>query len=343
VKQNNFPFPCLLADVGGTNARFASIEKHDAPVSATLRLETGTSDDFSETVEKAIFQGQFPRPRSFLLAAAGAVEGRRLTLSNAATLRGLLIVDGPELCRRLQLEQGILLNDFEALSLALPFIPEDGLLAIGGGVAVPKTPQIVIGAGTGLGVGALLKHEARFIPLASEGGHTAVGPESGADFALWPHLGAGRISGDDVLSGRGLTRLYRALAQNAGVAMQDETPAAISLRALEGSESLAVQTVDLFLAYLGRFAGDMALTFGARNGVFIAGGIAPRFASRILQSPFRKAFEAKDMHQTIMQSIPTWLITAADPTMIGLAELARYPAKFSLDFADRNWSSNTSL
>jgi glucokinase len=291
-----FPYPCLLADVGGTNARFALAEKPEAPLSATVRLPTGGYLDFADTVQAAIHAGSFPKPRSFLLAAAGAIAGKHLTLSNATTKHGLLIVDGPMLRHKLQLEQGILLNDFEALSLSLPFIPRKGLMAMGGESAQDETPQIVIGAGTGLGVGALLNQNGHYIPLASEGGHTAMGPESDEDVALWPLLTSRRLSGDDLLSGRGLTRLYRALGMLSGRALMDDAPAAISARALASNEPLAIQTIDRFLEFLGRFAGDMAITFGARSGVFIGGGIAPRLSSRIAQSPFRKAFEAKDMH-----------------------------------------------
>jgi glucokinase len=335
--KNGFPYPCLLADVGGTNARFAYLETPDAPVSTTVRLPTNEHRDFTDTVRAALKRGAFPKPRSFLLAAAGAIEGKGLTLSNATIMGGPLKVDGPTLRDELQLEQGILLNDFEALSLSLPFIPKTGLMAVGGKTVKDETPQIVVGAGTGLGVGALLNHNGRYIPLASEGGHTAMGPESADDIALWPLLGSGRISGDDLLSGRGLTRLYRALGQLLGVDLLDDAPSAISARALSGTEPLAEKTVDRFLLLLGRFAGDMAITFGARSGVFIGGGIAPRLASIIPASLFREAFEAKEMHHAIMTTIPAWLIIAPDPALIGLAQLALTPEKFSLDYKGRFW------
>jgi glucokinase len=336
--KRDFPYPCLLADVGGTNARFTLVEKPDALVSQSIRLPTGAHEDFAQTVKQAIEKGDFARPRSFLLAAAGAIDGRRLTFSNASTMSGLLTVDGPSLMRKLGLDQGILLNDFEALSLSLPFIPQAGLLPLGGEASAVSSPQIVVGAGTGLGVGALLRHDGSYLPLASEGGHTAMGPETLEDFALWPFLGKGRISGDELLSGRGITRLYHALGQSSGARLLDDAPAQISARALDASEPLAVQTIQRFLELLGRFAGDMAITFGSKNGVFIGGGIAPRFASIIAESPFRAAFEAKDVYRDFMAEIPVWLITAADPALIGLTELARSPQQFALDYQARCWA-----
>jgi glucokinase len=337
----DFPYPCLLADVGGTNARFVFVDKPNAPLSQSIRLPTGGHGDFAITVRQALEKGGFAKPRSFLLAAAGAIDGRRLTFSNASTMGGLLTVDGPMLKQKLGLEQGILLNDFEALSLSLPFIPQTGLMPLGGKASVVSSPlaspQIVVGAGTGLGVGALLRHEECYIPMASEGGHTAMGPETVEDFALWPFLGKGRISGDELLSGRGITRLYKALAQSSGARLLDDAPAQISARALDASEPLAVQTIQRFLEFLGRFAGDMAITFGSSNGVFIGGGIAPRLASIIAASPFRAAFEAKDVYRDFMAQIPVWLITASDPALIGLAELARSPQSIALDYEARCW------
>ncbi len=213
-----FPYPCLVADVGGTNARFASVESRVSPLSPAIHLQTGLHEEFAETVEVAIAAGGFARPRSLLLAAAGVVEGHSVALTNAITLKGLLCLDGRHLANRLGLEQGLLLNDFEALSLSLPFLPADGLQSLGGGQAITDAPRIVIGPGTGLGVGALVPQGERFFALASEGGHVGIGPVTPADFALWPFLGKNqsggdRLSGDDILSGRGLTRLYRGFGQ----------------------------------------------------------------------------------------------------------------------------------
>ena len=300
-----------------------------------------TSDHtyFADTAAVACKRLNTPKPRSFLLAAAGPVSGRTVAFSNASTLSGPLHIDGAKLADQLALDQGLLLNDFEALCLALPSLSEDSLISVGGGVSLSGAPMLVIGAGTGLGVGALVSIDGRFLPLPSEAGHAGFGPETEADFALWPHLGAGRHSAEDILSGRGLTRLYRAVARLHGIvpADTDDTPAAITQRATTETEAIAVETIERFVGLLGRFAGDMALVFAARAGVFIGGGIAPRFVRWMQSGIFRAAFEAKANFAPFVQPIPTTLITAPNAALQGLAAVAATPQGFMLDYAGRCW------
>ncbi len=334
----SFPFPCLLADVGGTNARFAMLEAPDKPLSPMVRLDTTGEDSFAVTVRRALAEGGLTAPRSFLLAVAGPVAGQSSVLSNAATASGALMIDGPTLADQLGLEQGLLLNDFEALCLALPFLRQGDLVQLGRGVAVPGGPMAVVGAGTGLGVGGLLRHGGAWLPVASEGGHVGIGPETPQECAAWPHLGGGMISAEDVLSGRGLVRLYRALA-GTSKADGDATPAAIGLRALNGTDSCAVNAVGLFFGLLARFAGDMALTFGAKGGLFIGGGIAPRFADSIWleQGSFARTARSRGRASDYLSDIPIHLITAPDAALQGMAAVATAPDQFALDFASRMW------
>ncbi len=334
-----FPYPCLLADVGGTNARFALIETPDAPMSPMLRLESGAEADFAVTVRRALETGGFPAPRSFLLAVAGPVHARRAALTNTVTSRGALVIDGAALAGQLGLDQGLLLNDFEALCLALPFLGTDELMRLGAGEAVPGGAMAVMGPGTGLGVGALLRHGAVWLPVASEGGHVGLGPESVEDMTLWPHLGDGLISGEDILSGRGLTRLYRGLADMRSAVVLDDAPAAITARALTRQDKLATETMELFFRLLARFAGDMALVFGATGGIFIGGGIAPRFKdwSLLISGAFAAAARDRGHASGYLANIPINLITAPDAALQGLAAVAANPDGFALDFDQRCW------
>jgi glucokinase len=334
-----FPYPCLLADVGGTNARFAMVETPGGPMSPMLRLESGGDADFAVTVRRALETGGFPAPRSFLLAVAGPVHDRRAVLTNAATSRGALVIDGLSLTGRLGLEQGLLLNDFEALCLALPFLEADGLMPLGAGDPASGGAMAVVGPGTGLGVGALLRHGAVWLPVASEGGHVGIGPESTEDVALWPHLGDGLISGEDLLSGRGLTRLYRAVASMRSSAVLDDEPAAITARALAGQDRLAIETMELFFRLLARFASDMALVFGATGGIFIGGGIAPRFRdwAWLASGAFAAAVRDRGRASGYLAHIPIQLITAPDAALQGLAAVAANPDGFALDFDQRCW------
>ncbi len=339
AKPVAFPFPCLLADVGGTNARFALLDASQRPLSPMVRLDTAGESSFAEKVRRALAEGGFPTPRSFLLAVAGPVVGRKAVLSNATTANGALMIDGPQLADQLGLEQGLLLNDFEALCLALPFLREGSLMQLGRGVGFPGGPMAVVGPGTGLGVGGLLRPGAAWLPVASEGGHVGIGPEMPAEHAVWPHLGDGVISAEDVLSGRGLVRLYQALAGVASMADGDVTPAAIAHRALKATDSQAVDAVSLFFGLLARFAGDMALTFGAKGGLFIGGGIAPRFAgsSWLGEAAFAGITRSRGRANGYLDDIPIHLITAPDAALQGLAAVASVPDQFALDYVSRVW------
>jgi glucokinase len=336
------PHPCLVADIGGTNARFALVVEPGAAPSPMVRLPTGAHGDFADTVHDAIRHGGFPAPRSLLAAVAGPVVDRTAELTNAATPDGALRIDGPGLAVRLALDQGLLFNDFEALSLATPFLGPDAVLRIGGGDAVAGGAVVVVGPGTGLGVGALLSVDGRLLAVASEGGHVGLGPETPMDHAVWPHLGAGRIAAEDLLSGRGLLRLHRALAARDGGEAALAAPAEVVEAALSGAHSGAREAARMFLGLLGRFAGDMALTFNASGGVFIGGGMTPRLRSLIGESDFRAMFEAKAQASRHVRRIPTTLILADDAALAGLAAVAAQPQRFLLDYGARAWRGGPS-
>jgi glucokinase len=333
----HLPHPCLVADVGGTNARFALAREPNTPLSPVVRLATGSHADFSETVRAAIHAGGFAQPRTLLVAAAGPVTGRSVTLTNAETAQGALMLDGPALAASLGLAQGMLLNDFEALSLALPFLAPDDLMAIGHGHREPGGTVLVVGPGTGLGVGALVQADGRLLPVASEGGHTGLGAETPEDHALWPLLGSGRVSAEELISGRGLLRLYQAICQLRTVAPEHRTPAAVAEAAVSGTDQQAKAAARTMLRLLGRFAGDMALAFGATGGVFIGGGVAPRLRPLIADSDFRLAFEAKEPQGNLMRGISTELVLSDAAALTGLQALASAPRGFMLDYRRRFW------
>jgi glucokinase len=333
----HLPYPCLVADVGGTNARFALTTAPDAPLSSVVRLPTGGHADFAETVHEAIQVGHFPQPRTLLVAAAGAVAGRTVTLTNADTGHGPLHLDGARLTTRLDLTQGMLLNDFEALSLALPFLRPDELMPLGGGRRQAGGTLLVVGPGTGLGVGALMQADGRLLPVASEGGHAGLGPETEEDHAFWPHLGLARVSAEDLISGRGLLRIHGALCRQRILPAQLDSAAAVVQAAVAGTDPTAVAAAMTMLRLLGRFAGDMALALGATGGVFIGGGVTPRLKALIEASGFRAAFEAKEPQETLMRGISTELVLSDAAALTGLAALAGNPRRFMLDYGRRFW------
>ncbi len=334
-----FPLPCLLADVGGTNARFSLLGTNGLLLSLMLRLETSGAADFTDTVRRAVADGGYPALRSFLLAVAGPVVGQRSVLSNAATTGGALRIDGPALASALGLDQGLLLNDFEALCLSLPFLKPDAMMTLGEGTSLPGAPMVAVGPGTGLGVGALLRHGSGWLPVASEGGHVGLGPEGVDEIALWPHLGEGMIAAEDVLSGRGLSRLYRGICAMVAGESRDATPAAITERALAGTDPQAADAVRTFFRLLARFSGDTALTFGAQGGLFIGGGIAPRFrhSAWLNDGSFAAGARNRGRASGYLAGVPIHLITAADAALQGLAAVAVNPDQFDLDLKSRLW------
>ncbi len=333
------PYPCLVADVGGTNARFAILTGPDAALSPMLRLDTGSEADFARTTLRAIEEGGFPRPRSLLLAVAGPPVGKRAELSNTAVAGGRLTVDGDALTASLGLEQGLLFNDFEALSLALPFLAPEDIVRLDDGpaIAVPPAPMVVVGPGTGLGVGGLVPVEGRWLPVSGEGGHVMLGPATPDELIYWPHLGDLALSAEDLLSGRGLSRLYRASAASLGVAAQEDSAPAVAERALAGTEPAAGEAVRRLFRLLARLAGDMALVLGARGGVFIGGGIAPRLRSLLDIPAFVETFRGGGRGVGFLLTIPLRMIIAPDAALIGLASVARRPELFALDYAARRW------
>ncbi len=331
------PFPCLVADVGGTNARFAVLTGPEAPLSPMLRLDTGGEPDFTRTALRAIGAAGFPRPRSMLLAVAGPPDGKRAQLSNAEVDGHRLTVDGDALAEALPLEQGLLLNDFEALSLSLPFLAPKDLVTLANGPAGPPAPMVVVGPGTGLGVGGLLPHEGRWLPVAGEGGHVLVGPATAEEALFWPHLGGPGLSAEDLLSGRGLSRLYRASVAALGADLRDDSPPAIAERALAGAEPAAADAVSRLFQLLARVAGDMALVLGARGGVFIGGGIVPRLRPLLDEAAFLATFRGDGRAIGYLMPIPLRIIMAPDAALVGLASVARHPDLFALDYAARRW------
>ncbi len=314
-------FPVLIADIGGTNVRLAVLPEAHSPLRDFPTVQTGAFPDFASAAEATVLDATAIMPRSLLIAAAGPITGPNVKLTNADWE-----IDPVAVCQRLNLDAVITFNDFEALALALPYLRDDQLQQVGDGEALPRAPRVVIGPGTGLGVAAMVYGDKCYTPLAGEGGHVSLAPETERDFAIWPHLDRlhGRISGETLLSGGGLARIYRAIARADG---KDPwcTEGAEVTQALAYNDAIAEEAIDLFLTYLGRMAGDLALITLAKGGVYIGGGIVPRLADRLEASGFRAAFEAKAPHEAIMKTIPTFLITEPKPAVVGHGEL-RDPA-----------------
>lgn len=333
-----FPFPVLVGDIGGTNARFARVDTAGSPARLVARLKTADYADAPDGLRAALDAAGSPRPRSVILCGAGPRQGRSLDLTNAHWR-----LDGPALASALRIDQGLIVNDFEAQALALPFLPPGAIRRIGPARPAGAGPIVALGPGTGLGVAALIGVEGRFMPLATEAGHCDIGPAGAAQAAFWPYLErvGGRISAESLLSGPGLERLHRARLISVGglsAAMVPAVSAAEIGAAAAAGDRQAIVTATTLWQLLARFAGDMALAYLATGGVFVMGGIAPRLAAALDDTAFRAAFEAKPPMEGLLRDIPTSLVLETDAALHGLAGLAARPEVYLLDYQERLWT-----
>ncbi len=239
-----------------------------------------------------------------------------MTLTNSGWRAG-----AADLAAALGLDRVVFVNDFAALSRALPGLGAADLHAIGGGEAVPDAPKVVVGPGTGLGVGALLRIDGRWLPVPSEGGHADFAAADQAERALADRIRAahGHVSVERMVSGPGLARLHAMLAADRGAAGPALAPAEIVAAALAGSDPAAVDAVTRFARFLCRFAGDAALYFAARGGVYLGGGIPPRILAFLDRPEMRRAFEEKGRLSGLLAAMPLAVITAPDAGLRGAA------------------------
>lgn len=327
-----FPYPVLIADIGGTNVRFAILSQPYAPLREFPTIRTSAFPDFAAAASATVLDATAIMPRSLLMALAGPPDPVSMKLTNADWQ-----LDPAALQDALNLDTIVTFNDFEALALSLPHLGEGDLRQIGGGTAVPREPRVAVGPGTGLGVAALLYADKRYTPLGGEGGHVSLGPETPRDYAIFPHIErpCGRVSAETILCGRGLMRVYNAILKADGREDAPATRGADVGERFASGDPVAIEALELFFTYLGRVAGDMALIFLAKGGVYIAGGICPRYAEALEASAFRAAFEAKAPHEGLLSQIPTYLITERKPAVRGLAALAQIPERFAFDLTKR--------
>lgn len=314
--------PWLVADIGGTNARFGWVAAAGAAVSQVRKLAVRDHAGPAEAAraylaELAGLEGQggqaAPAPRHAAFAVATAVAGDEIAFTNSPWAFSRHAVQAA-----LGLDSLLILNDFEALALSLPRLgpsqwrAHDGQPPGGGG------PMAVVGPGTGLGVGCVLPSgDGRWLALPGEGGHATLAPGDELESALLAVVRRqyAHVSAERLLSGTGLPLLHQALAQLHGTPAKVLTAAEIVIRADtqaaagDAADALCDQTLALFCALLGGFAGNVALTVGARGGLFIGGGVVPHFADRFFASAFRQRFEAKGRFQPYLAAIPTALIT----------------------------------
>jgi len=303
----------LLADVGGSKTRLA-LANSTGPPDRIVVIENDTVADLETAVAQYLdHTGEHPKAATF--AIAGPIQAEEIALTNRPWR-----FRRSEFARRFGFSQFRVVNDFEAVAWALPRLTAAETQPLGASTLRPAGVKIVLGPGTGLGVAALLQADGHAFVVASEGGHVSFGARSREEDDLFVRLRQqyGHISAETVLSGPGLLRLARTLHPERSYG----APEGIVTDARAG-DAAAHEIARVFVRLLGRFAGDVALTFKALGGVYITGGVASGLGPLLAAPEFRDAFEQHPPYENLLREIPTLLVTSREPGLIGCAALAQ--------------------
>lgn len=311
--------PRLLADVGGTNARFAWQAGAGALIEAQITLPCADHESIEAAIRSYLDRIDKPRPRSCAIAIANPVHGDQVRMTNHHWSFSISALQ-----HSLGLERLRVLNDFTALALALPGLAPEQRVQVGGGEAMLGMAIGLLGPGTGLGVSGLLPDgRGSWLPLQGEGGHVSLAAATPREQLVLDYLVGcyGHASAERAISGMGLVDIHRALCLADGEPPPAGWSAAdVSSGALSGQDGRCEEALSMLCAFLGSVAGNLALTLGAKGGVYIGGGIVPRLGDWFARSPFRERFEAKGRFQPYLAGIPVWVIHASQsPALAGAA------------------------
>jgi glucokinase len=300
----------LVADIGGTNARFGVEDYASSELGFTRRYSVEEYNSIADALQRFLKEvsmlGQWqPNPQAACLAVACPIERDSVQFTNSPWY-----IERPALSTQLGGAPVDLINDFAAVGYGVIDLKPRDWHQVGVGSPVQGKPIAILGPGTGLGVCTLVPIGAGYQVLEGEGGHVDFAPVDPQEIAVLEILTSrfGRVSAERLLSGAGIVNIYCALAQLAGKPVQYDNPAAITDAALQGVDSLSVKSLSMFCRVLGSVAGSFCLALGAKGGVYIAGGIVPRFIDFLEQSDFRHRFEAKGRFRSYMATIPVRVV-----------------------------------
>lgn len=314
--------PRLLADVGGTNARFG-LERGPGRTELIEVLPCANYPSLAAAMlaylaSPAVTGAGLPKVRHAAIAIANPVSGDFLRMTNHNWEFSI------EATRQeCGFDTFLVINDFTALARSLPLLPADEKHQVGSGAVQAGSAIGLIGPGTGLGVSGLIPSKDSWIALLSEGGHVSFSPVNATEMTIlqfaWNEFE--HVSAERLLSGAGLELIYRALAQRNGVHAEALTAADISRRAINGECQLCDEVVEVFCGMLGTIAGNLAVTLGAMGGIYIGGGIVPKLGDRFNRSCFRGRFEQKGRFVEYLSRVPTFVITAKYPAFLGVSAI----------------------
>lgn len=323
------PDTCLLiGDIGGTNARFALADPAAPAFSNVVTMQCDDFDSADLAIKRYLKSVKADSPGAICLAAAGPIVDRRVRFTNNHWQ-----IAADELAAEFSIDAVRLLNDFEAIAYSIPFLAKDDCMPIGLPEPQPLDAEHytvgVIGPGTGLGAVGLRKHGDLYLPIAGEASHGGFAPETKVQIDILEVLRErfDRVSSERLVSGSGLENLYWALTRIHGDKRTQPGAAQIFAAALDNSDEIAAEAVQMFFEILGQVSGDLALTLGAKDGIYIAGGIAKRYPELLKNSRFRSGFESKGRHRSLMERVPTQLILHDQPGLLGAAYCALQMSK----------------
>jgi glucokinase len=306
--------PRLIADIGGTNARFA-LESAPGVLDHIEVLACGDYPSLEIAIRSYLEGRGNPRIEHAAIGIANPITGDWVQMTNH---HWAFSIEATRLA--LGFSTLLVMNDFTALALSLPYLPAGELLQVGGGEALDGAPLALLGAGTGLGVSGLVPTaNGLATALAGEGGHASFAPFDERELEIWRYARSlhGHVSIERLLSGPGLKLIYEALSHISGETAEPLTASQISAQGLSGECVRCREAIDTFCAILGTAAADLALTLGARGGVYIGGGIVPKLGDYFARSPFRARFEDKGRFSAYLAAIPVYVIHSPWPALVG--------------------------
>jgi len=307
----------LVGDIGATNARFALVAP-DGEISKTRVLLCDDYPTIADAITAYLADASGTKPVAAVLAVAASPTGDEVSLTNHPWTFSIAA-----LRQAIGLERLKVVNDFHANAAAVPYLAPTERIQVGPGAPLADAPIGVIGPGTGLGVSALVPTPAGPKPIPGEGGHVTMSPADARESAVLEIM-RGRydhVSAERVLSGPGLVNLYNTLSELSHVKAAPLTAAQITDPKIGAGDASAHEATTMFCAMLGTIAGNLALTLGARGGVYIAGGIVPKLGDAFAQSQFRERFEAKGRFRDYLAAIPTYVIVRPFAALLGASKL----------------------
>ncbi len=321
MKQSSTRCPYVIADIGGTNSRFALVTKVDREKKRyTIENQLTFPSSDCLTLEEAFINYRNTlngvKIKNACLAVAGPVHGNRVKLTN---LEWEFSIGHTK--EELELSNLKIINDFAAYAYAIQYIDKSCLKLIKDGNEIKGSPIAVMGPGTGFGMASLINCENRVSAIALEGGHMSLAANTPLQSTVKEKLSEtfGIVTIENVLSGPGLSYLYHALAAVEGKTAEDISTAKICQYALDGSDDLSLNTLTLFCSWLGAVTGDLALALGARGGIYLGGGILPRIADFLANSDFQETFVKKGQMSNYLEEIPIQLVTEGNSALLGAA------------------------